>query len=64
MVKGDRYIMKNISVIGAGYVGLVTAACFTELGNKVKLLEIDHEKLSSLEKGVIPISEPGLPEIW
>lgn len=64
MVKGDRYIMKNICIIGAGYVGLVTAACFTELGNKVKLLEIDHEKLSSLEKGVIPISEPGLPEIW
>jgi UDPglucose 6-dehydrogenase len=56
--------MKNISVIGAGYVGLVTAACFAELGHKVKLLEIDPEKLSTLEKGVIPISEPGLPEIW
>jgi UDPglucose 6-dehydrogenase len=56
--------MKNISVIGAVYVGLVTAACFAELGNKVKLLETDHEKLSSIEKGVIPISEPGLLEIW
>jgi UDPglucose 6-dehydrogenase len=56
--------MKNISVIGAGYVGLVTAACFAELGHKVSLLEIDREKLSSLERGVIPVSEPGLPELW
>ncbi len=56
--------MKNISVIGAGYVGLVTAACFAELGHKVRLLEIDPRKLSALEQGVIPISEPGLPEIW
>jgi UDPglucose 6-dehydrogenase len=64
MVKGNRYIMKNISVIGAGYVGLVTAACFAELGHKVKLLEIDLQKLSALERGVIPISEPGLPDMW
>jgi UDPglucose 6-dehydrogenase len=56
--------MKNISVIGAGYVGLVTAACFAELGHKVSLLEIDSEKLTALEHGVIPISESGLPELW
>lgn len=55
--------MKNISVVGAGYAGLVTAACFAELGHKVKLLEIDPEKLSTLEQGVIPINEPGLPEM-
>lgn len=56
--------MKNISVIGGGYVGLVTAACFAELGHKVSLLEIDPGKLNSLGHGVIPISEPGLPELW
>jgi UDPglucose 6-dehydrogenase len=56
--------MKNISVIGAGYVGLVTAACFAELGHKVSLLEIDNKKLTALEHGVIPINEPGLPELW
>ncbi len=56
--------MKNITVIGAGYVGLVTAACFAEMGNKVNLLEIDPAKINSLERGIIPISEPDLPEIW
>ena len=56
--------MKNISVIGAGYVGLVTAACFAELGHKVNLLEIDNARLSDLEQGEMPISEPGLPELW
>ncbi|MCK5601428.1 UDP-glucose/GDP-mannose dehydrogenase family protein [Candidatus Pacearchaeota archaeon] len=56
--------MKNISIIGAGYVGLVTAACFAELGHKVKLLEIDPEKLRALEHGILPISEPDLPILW
>ena len=56
--------MSNISVVGAGYVGLVTAACFAELGHKVSLLEIDREKLSALERGVMPINEPSLPEFW
>jgi len=56
--------MSNISVIGAGYVGLVTAACFAELGHRVTLLEIDPERLDSLEQGVLPVHEPGLPELW
>jgi UDPglucose 6-dehydrogenase len=56
--------MSNISVIGAGYVGLVTAACFAELGHDINLLEISSERLSSLQRGIMPISEPGLPEIW
>lgn len=56
--------MKNISVIGAGYVGLVTATCFAELGNKVSLIEIDAKKLTALERGQMPINEPGLPELW
>ncbi len=56
--------MTKISVIGAGYVGLVTAACFAELGHRVTLLEIDSERLSALERGVLPVYEPGLPELW
>ncbi|MGD2065331.1 MAG: NAD-binding protein, partial [Dehalococcoidia bacterium] len=56
--------MSNISVIGGGYVGLVTAACFAELGNKVSLLEIDTERLSALERGELPVTEPGLPQLW
>ena len=56
--------MRNISVIGAGYVGLVTAACFAELGNKVNLLEINPQKVSALERGELPVTEPQLPELW
>src|SRR4030042_1393948 len=56
--------MKNIAVIGGGYVGLVTAACFAELGHKVNVIEIDIEKVKSLTRGEIPINEPGLPELW
>jgi UDPglucose 6-dehydrogenase len=56
--------MKNIAVIGAGYVGLVTATCFAELGNKVNLLEIDLAKIDALKHGEMPINEPGLSELW
>ena len=56
--------MSNISVIGAGYVGLSTAACFAELGHKITVLEIDSDKVNALENGMIPISEPGLTEMW
>ncbi|MGA2670074.1 MAG: UDP-glucose/GDP-mannose dehydrogenase family protein [Dehalococcoidia bacterium] len=56
--------MSNISVIGAGYVGLITAVCFAELGHKVTLLEIDRKKLESLEHGVMPINEISLAELW
>jgi len=56
--------MKNISVIGAGYVGIVTAACFAELGHNVNLIEIAPTKINALEHGIMPISEPGLQELW
>jgi UDPglucose 6-dehydrogenase len=56
--------MSSISVIGAGYVGLTTAACFAELGHQVTLLEIDPDKLNSLQRGVLPIHEPQLLELW
>ncbi len=56
--------MSSISVIGGGYVALVTAAGFAELGHKVSLLEIDPAKLSALERGILPVGEPSLPELW
>lgn len=53
----------NISVIGAGYVGLVTGACFADLGNHVTCIDIDHEKIARLNQGELPIYEPGLEAI-
>ncbi|TAK13038.1 MAG: UDP-glucose/GDP-mannose dehydrogenase family protein [Anaerolineae bacterium] len=55
--------MKQITVVGVGYVGLVTAACFSDLGNKVLALDIDEKKIKSLEDGKMPIYEPGLEEL-
>lgn len=55
--------MQKIAVIGSGYVGLVTAACLSELGNKVICVDNDRKKIESLKKGVIPIYEPGLEQM-
>ncbi len=55
--------MKNICVIGVGYVGIITAASFADLGNRVVALDIDQEKIAGLQKGKMPIYEPGLKEL-
>jgi UDPglucose 6-dehydrogenase len=55
--------MANIAVIGTNYVGLVTAACFAELGNQVIGIDIDPAKVERLGRGQLPIYEPGLEEI-
>jgi UDPglucose 6-dehydrogenase len=52
-----------IGVVGAGWVGLVTAACFAELGHEVWARDILPEKVESLSRGEVPIHEPGLPEL-
>jgi UDPglucose 6-dehydrogenase len=55
--------MKQICVVGVGYVGLVTGACFADLGNKVVALDVDEKRVDNLKKGVMPIYEPGLDEL-
>src|SRR5690348_10318281 len=53
----------NLAIIGSGYVGLVTGACFADVGHNVICIDNDERKVDSLQKGKVPIYEPGLEEI-
>ena len=53
----------KLVVVGTGYVGLVTGACFAEMGNQVICVDVDRDKLALLHRGEIPIYEPGLERV-
>ena len=53
----------KITVIGTGYVGLVTGACLAEMGNQVVCLDLDAQRIAALNRGEMPIHEPGLGDV-
>ena len=60
MSEGER---ETVGVVGVGWVGLVTAACFASLGREVWAMDVDADKVARLSAGDVTIHEPGLPEL-
>jgi UDPglucose 6-dehydrogenase len=56
-------VMRRVAVIGAGYVGLTTAACLARLGHEVACADVDEQRIAALSEGRVPILEHGLPEL-
>jgi len=54
----------KITIVGTGYVGLVTGTCFAESGNYVTCVDVDQEKVNKLKSGIITIFEPGLEKLF
>ncbi len=55
--------MSRVAIVGAGYVGLVSGACFAELGHDVTVIDVDADRVALISRGETPIWEPGLPEL-
>lgn len=62
-IRRKKVVHMNISIIGSGYVGLVTGVCFAKLGNSIIFVDVDTEKINLLNKGCCPIYEPGVEEL-
>src|SRR5258708_34159275 len=61
--RSERKIVMRVAMIGAGYVGLVSGACIADFGHHVVCVDKDAQKIAALERGDIPIYEPGLQDL-